>query len=162
MKLHLKRDISGGDVGFMIFDESGKEKYRAVSVKTKVTKNVNLWITDSSGAVAAKIRRLPLVGANAFVLKVGKSHVTFVTLITKNGVLSYFYGNNWHINGNIVEKNFTIIDVDKTVILSHRKHSEYCTLEIFDNDNELYCVAASICANLINTVEKPAVKAAKI
>lgn len=159
MKLHLQRDISGG---FVIYDESGKEKYRAVSVKTKVTKNVNLSVLDCSGAVAARIRRLPLVGTNTFVLKVGRAHVTFVTVFTKNGVLSYFYGNNWHINGNIAEKNFTIIDVDKTVILSHRKHSKYCTLEIFDTENEMYCIAASICANLINTIEKPAVKAAKI
>ncbi len=162
MKLHLQRDVSAGDVRFLVFDESGNEKYRAVSVKTKVTKNLNLSVLDRSGNVSAKIRRLPLVGANAFVLKVGKSHITFVTLFTKNGIFSYFYGNNWHINGSIAEKNFTIIDVDKTVILSHRKHSEYCTLEIFDPDNELYCIAASICANLINTVEKPAVKAAKI
>ncbi len=162
MKLHLKRDLSASDAGFTVFDESGMEKYRAVSVKTKVTKKTNLLLLNSQGETAAKIRRLPIVGTYTFVLKVAKSHITFVIVPTKNGILSYFYGNNWHINGSIAAKNFTIIDVDKSVILSHRKHTDYCTLEIFDEDNELYCVAASICANLINTIEKPVVQAAKI
>ncbi len=162
MKLHLKRDLSASDAGFTVFDESGMEKYRAVSVKTKVTKKTNLLLLNSQGETAAKIRRLPIVGTYTFVLKVAKSHITFVIVPTKNGILSYFYGNNWHINGSIAAKNFTIIDVDKSVILSHRKHADYCMLEIFDEDNELYCVAASICANLINTIEKPVVQAAKI
>ena len=162
MKLHLKRDLSASDAGFTVFDESGMEKYRAVSVKTKVTKKTNLFLLDGNGNTAAKIRRLPIVGTYTFVLKVAKSHITFVIVPTKNGILSYFYGNNWHINGSISAKDFTIIDVDKSVILSHRKHADYCTLEIFDEDNELYCVAAAICANLINTIEKPVVQAAKV
>lgn len=162
MKLHLKRDLSAGDAGFTVFDESGKEKYRAVSVKTKVTKKTNLLLLNSQGETAAKIRRLPIVGTYTFVLKVAKSHITFVIVPTKNGILSYFYGNNWHINGSLSAKDFTIIDVDKSVILSHRKHADYCTLEIFDADNELYCVSAAICANLINTIEKTVVQAAKI
>lgn len=162
MKLHLKRDVSADGAGFAVFDESGREKYRAVSVKTKVTKKTNLFLLDGNGNTAAKIRRLPIVGTYTFVLKVSKSHITFVIVPTKNGILSYFYGNNWHINGSIAAKNFTIIDVDKSVVLSHRKHADYCTLEIFDEDNELYCVAAAICANLINTIEKPVVQAAKV
>ena len=162
MKLHLKRDLSAGDAGFTVFDESGMEKYRAVSVKTKVTKKTNLLLLNSQGETAAKIRRLPIVGTYTFVLKVAKSHITFVIVPTKNGILSYFYGNNWHINGSISAKDFTIIDVDKSVILSHRKHADYCTLEIFDEEHELYCVSAAICANLINTIEKPVVQAANI
>ena len=162
MKLHLKRDLSASDAGFTVFDESGMEKYRAVSVKTKVTKKTNLLLLNSQGETAAKIRRLPIVGTYTFVLKVAKSHITFVIVPTKNGILSYFYGNNWHINGSISAKDFTIIDVDKSVILSHRKHADHCTLEIFDEEHELYCVSAAICANLINTIEKPVVQAANI
>ena len=95
-------------------------------------------------------------------MRVKKSHITFVMVPVKGEILSYFYGNNWHVNGNIAAKNFTVIDVDKTVILYHRKHADHCTLEYFDRDNELYCVTAAICANLINTVEKPVIKAVNI
>ena len=52
MKLHLKRDLSASDAGFTVFDESGMEKYRAVSVKTKVTKKTNLLLLNSQGETA--------------------------------------------------------------------------------------------------------------
>ena len=162
MKLHLKRDVSAGGAAFTVYDESGRLKYRVVEVNTKVTKRTNLLVQDSEGAAAARIRRLPIVGTYTYVLRVGRAHLTFVFVPTKNGILSYFYGNNWHVNGNIAAKNFTIIDVDGTVIMSHRKHADYCTLEIFDSENELYCVAAAVCANLINTIEKLVVQAANV
>ena len=155
MKLYLKRDASADDVCFVIYDESGAEKYRAVSVVTKVTKKTNQLLLGQGGEAAAKIRRLPIVGTCTYVLRVKKSHVTLSVVPVKSGVLSYFYGNNWHINGSIAAKDFTIIDVDKTVILSHRKHADYCTLEIPDPENELFCVCAAICVNLINIAEKP-------
>lgn len=159
MKLYLRRDLSAADAAFTVFDELGEEKYRVASVKTKVTKRTYLVISDTNGSPRAKIRRLPIVGTFTFVLRVQKSHVTFVVVPVKNGVLSYFYGNNWHVNGSIAAKNFTVIDVDKTVIFSHRKHADHCTLEITNRENELFCVAASVCVNLINTTEKPLAQA---
>ncbi len=154
MRLFLKRDTSFGESAFVIFDEAGKEKYFADVGKSKVGGKFNIIITDSSGQTAAKIRQLPIVGTCTFVFKVNRKHVTFVAVPTKNGIYSYFYGNNWHINGELGSKNFVIIDVDKSVILRHTKHTDYCELEIVSENNELYCVAASICANLINTSEK--------
>ena len=156
MKLYLKRLVSAGDTGLAVYDESGAEKYCAAPVRTKVTKKTNLLLLNGRGETVAKIRRLPIVGTYTFVLRVKKSHITFVMVPVKGGLLSYFYGNNWHINGSIASGNFMIIDVDKTVILSHRRHADYCTLEIADEENELYGVAAAICAHLINTVEKTA------
>lgn len=151
--------MSLGKSAFVIYDESGNNKYLASVGKTKVGGKFNIIITDSIGNTAARIRQLPIVGTNTFVFKVNKKHVTFVVVPTQKGAYSYFYGNNWHINGELLSKNFVIIDVDKSVILRHSKHSGYCELEILSEKNELYCVAASICANLINTVEKLAVQA---
>ncbi len=58
MKLYLKRDVSARDVGFVIVDELGHEKYRAVSVSTKVTKRTNLLLLDAK--CASKNRISPL------------------------------------------------------------------------------------------------------
>ena len=157
MKLYLKRDVSAGDISFSVLDECGREKYRVVSVKKKLSTRLNLSVTNTDGETAAKIRRFPL--ANAFVLRVGKSHVTFVIVPTKRGILSYFYGNNWHILGDVAAKNFTVIDVDKTLVLSHRRHSGYCELDIADGADELFCVAVSVCANMMNIIEKTALQA---
>lgn len=159
MRLFLKRDVSLGESAFVIFDELGNNKYKAQVGKTKVGGKYNVTISGADGKAAAKIRELPIVGTKTFVFKVNKKHVTFAVVPTANGLNCYFYGNNWHINGELASKNFLIIDVDKSVILRHSKHTDYCELEIEREECELYCVAASICANLINTAEKLAVSA---
>ena len=66
MKLYLKRDVSAGDISFSVFDESGREKYRVVNEKKKLSTRLNLSVKNTDGETAAKIRRFPL--ANAFVL----------------------------------------------------------------------------------------------
>ena len=159
MRLFLKRDVSLGESAFVVYDELGKNKYFAQVGKTKVGGKYNILITDADGNTAAKIRELPIVGTKTFVFKVNKKHITLVVLPTANGLSCNFYGNNWLISGELASKNFTIIDVDKSVILRHIKHTDYCELEIERESAELYCVAASVCANLINTVEKFAVQA---
>ena len=78
---------------------------------------------------------------------------------TTKGISAYFYGSNWHIVGEFAAKNFSIIDVDKTLICEHRNHADYCEINIPDSGNELFCVAASVCSNLINTIDSPALQA---
>ena len=162
MKLYLKRELSGSDIAFTLYDESGREKYRVANAKTKLSTKLNLVVRTPQGELAAKIRRFPLAGMGAFVLRVGKAHITLVMTVTRRGAFAFFYGNNWHVLGDVGHKKLTVIDVDKTVILNHRRHADHCTLEYYSEENELYCVATSVCVNLINTVEKPVVKAAGI
>ena len=159
MRLFLKRDVSLGESAFVVCGEQGREKYRASAERTKVGGKYRITVTDTDGQTVCKIRELPIVGTKTFVFKVNKKHVTFVAVPTVKGIYSYFYGNNWHISGELASKNFVIIDVDKSEILRHIKHTDYCELEILRDSEEMYCVAVSICANLINTVEKLAVQA---
>lgn len=159
MKLFLKRDTSADNGCFTVFDETGEEKYRVLALPSKLIAKQRFTVTDTSGAVAARIRRLPIVGTRTYVLKFGGRHVTFVMFSAAAGGHSYFYGSNWCVSGEIYTGNFSIIDVDKTLILEHRKHAAYRELLIPNRENELFCVAASVCANLINTVESPALQA---
>lgn len=156
MKLFIKRNISADNNAFVVFDDLGKEKYRIDFKKKKPP--LNLEIKDLSGNVVSKIRQLPIVGANAFVFKAGKTHITFVMILTQNNVRSYFYGNNWHIAGSIITKEFSIIDVDNSVISSQKKCGDAFELTIADCANELYCIAASICVCMVNTVDNLAIQ----
>lgn len=157
MKLFIKRDISDTSSMFIISDELGNEKYYSLNLKSKTNKA--FAITDTQRNVLAKVRQIPFGGAQSFVFKVGKSHITFVIAITSKGVYSNFYGNNWHINGDIASKNFSIFDVDNTVIAINKNFGEYSELTVTDSTNELYTIATSICINMINTVDKFAIQA---
>ena len=154
MRLFIKRDKSSNEQDFVIFSESGDERYRTQRKKSGSEKSMNIKICGTDGQIRAKIRKMPFPATNIFVLRADKSRITFVVVPTKNGLLSYFYGNNWHVSGSIETKNFSVIDVDKSVVFSHMRHSGYTELEINDEANELLCVAASVCVNMINTVEK--------
>ncbi len=157
MKLFIKRDISDTSSMFTVSDELGKEKYYSMNLKSKTNKG--FAITDTQRRVIAKVRQLHFGGAQSFVFKVGKSHITFVIAITSKGVYTNFYGNNWHICGDVKSKNYTIIDVDNTTIAENKNYGEYCELTVLDTANELYCVLTSICTNMINTVDKLAIQA---
>ena len=159
MTLYLRRDVSADNRCFVVSASLGAEKYYVSTPAAGLLTRSKLVITDMSGSEAAKIRRIPLVGIAAYVLRFGKRHVTLVTVPTPNGVSAYFYGSNWHIVGELAAKNFSIIDVDKTLILEHRRHADYCELNIPESENELFCLAASVCANLINTIDSPALQA---
>ncbi len=160
MKLFLKRDVSANYCGFTVYDELGKPKYfsKLRPSKTGTKQKFNLVLFDTQGNRLAKIRQLSLASANTFVLRVGKSHITFVVVITSKGIYSYFYGNNWHIHGNIATKNFNIIDVDNSVISSQRFYRDSLEITINDEHNELYCILTSICACFINTLGMHAVQ----
>ena len=159
MTLFLKRDTSADDPLFVICDMSGNEKYRVNRQSDKAFLSKRLNITDETGRTVAKIRRLPIAGSSTYALRIGRRRVTFVNIITQKGVYSHFYGSNYHIRGAIAAKNFDVIDVDKTLVLSHRKHSGYCELDIADSSEELFCAAVSVCANMMNIIEKTALQA---
>ena len=157
MKLFIKRNISPDKSCFTVFDEYGNEKYNATFTGSKSVSK--LIVSDNADKTVLKIRKIPIVGTHTFAFKSGKHHITFVMIISSNRILGYYYGNNWHINGEIAKGNFSIIDVDNTVIATQSKHTRYIELNITDDSDELYCVATSICTNLINTVDKFAMQA---
>ena len=152
MKLFIKRNTSPDKSCFTIFDEHGNEKYNASFTGSKSVSK--LIVSDNTDKAVLKIRKIPIVGTHTFAFKAGKQHITFVMIISSNQILGYYYGNNWHINGEIAMGNFSIINVDNSVIATLRKHTDYSELNITDDSDELYCVASSICTNLINTVDK--------
>lgn len=162
MKLFIRRDVSPADTCFVIYDELGKEKYRAVLKKSRHTVNQNsikLDIFDEYKTVVAKIRQLPIVGVKSYSLKTDNSAATLVIMTALNSVQCRFYGNNWHIIGNIADKEFSIIDVDNAVISAQHKQNSGYELVIRDSSNELISLLAALCINMINTVDNRAIQA---
>lgn len=155
MKLFVKRDLSAPDAGFTVFDENGNPKYYAVFKNTR--SSVKLRITDTDKNIVAKIHRMAIPAIFAFSMTACNKSARLMINPSKDIMQCYYYGLNWHINGDIISKNFSIIDVDNTCIATHKTSfcgkSDCFELEIFNNSNELFCVTTSICINLLNTVD---------
>lgn len=151
MKLFIKNNLSV----FSVYDEKGNEKYSIVFTKTHPV--LKLKILNVQKQPVAKITRLPIPAIYTFSINDGKRNVKLVFNIIKNNVLCRFYGVNWHIIGNLCTKQFSIFDVDNTLVASQqkifsKKHGSY-QLDVFDEENELVCVAISVCIDLFNTVD---------
>lgn len=152
MKLFIKRSVSPDELCFNIFDELSNQKYRACLIGSKSV--LKIIVCDGSGNAVLKIRKIPLAINGAFVFKTRKKYITFLTVTSSKGISGYFYGNNWHVQGNLASGCFSIIDVDNTVISNQVKHGGYIELEVCNSENELFCIATAVCASLFNTVDK--------
>lgn len=154
MRLFIKRNNLADDVMFTVFDEKGNDKYYAVRKKLKSTKtSMGIIISDVNKITVAKIYKLPIVTTNSYTIKANNSRINLVCVTSSKGINCHYYGNNWHINGNLTLRDFKIIDVDNTLIATQTKNKAYFELNVANCDNELFCVATSICINLINTVD---------
>lgn len=158
MKLFIQRNHSADNIVFTIFDYLGKEKYEIIHTDSK-NKN-EFYISDINKNIkVGRIRRFPIPTANVFSIAVNRRHITFACLPLSHRLKCCFYGINWFINGNPVTKNYSIIDVDNSLIAVHTKTGANCELEICREADELDSIAVAVCINLINTVDNFATQA---
>ena len=132
MKLFIKRNTSPDKSCITVYDEFGNEKYKASFTGSKSVSK--LIVSDSADKAVMKIRKIPIVGTHTFAFKAGKHHITFVMIISSNRILGYYYGNNWHINGEIAKGNFSIIDVDNSVIATLKNNPDYIEIPTYDEN----------------------------
>ncbi len=157
MKLFLRRNVSAERIIFTVYDAQGFEKYNVVSKKTKAYSGI--VIKDLENKIFCKIRRLPVVATNSYVFRTGKKNITFVCIPVTNSIKCRFYGINWHVIGNMSLKDFSIVDVDNTVIASHKKALSDYELNIYNTKDEIISLATAVCIDIINTVDNLAPQA---
>lgn len=151
MKLFIKRDVSVNDSAFTVFDECGKEKYYSLISKNK--SKTKITITDTKNNIVSKMRQMPFFNTETFLIKSDKCNMTLVVIMSSKGLFCKVYGMNWHIAGDIANKNFSILDVDNSVIATHKNSMNYAELVVYDKSNELSSITLSLCISMINTVD---------
>ncbi len=145
MKFFIKRDKTAGEGLFIVYDELGKEKYYV-----KGSKNV-CNISDLKGRVIGKIHRLPLPALKAFSISSGNYNIKFFVNTSSKIPSCYFFGNSWLIRGDIGTNSFDIIDADNSIVASHRRSfrdSNAYELDVFGDNNEIFCIATSVCVDI--------------
>lgn len=157
MKLFIRRNVSAENSAFDIFNEQGYEKYHII-LKNKKDFN-GFQIVTVNGDVMCKVRKMQIGNMSTYSIKDSCHRVRLVCVPVSSEIKCQFYGVNWHISGDAFSKNFGIIDVDNSVIATHKKIISDCELNVFDASNELVSAAVCICINLINTVDNLATQA---
>ena len=157
MKFFIRRNTSADNATFDVYNEQGYNKYRVIQNDKKGYNGFEIVSID--GKSVCKVRKILIGSFSAYSIKAESRRVKLVCIPVSAEIKCRFYGVNWHIAGDTVSKNFGILDVDNSVIATHKIVLSDFELNVFDKANELVSVAASICIDLINTVDNRATQA---
>ncbi len=152
MKFYIKRDKTVGDSLFVVFNEQGRENYYVTGSKNTT------YISDLNGRILVKIHRLPLPALKAYSISCGNNNIKFFINTSSTAPSCYFFGNSWLIRGDTIANSFDIIDADNSLVASHRRNftgNNGYELNIMRDNNELFCIATSICVDIEAKVDNP-------
>lgn len=157
MKLFIRRNISAEKTAFDVFSEQGYEKYSIILNQKKELAGFHIVSVD--GCVMCKVHKMQIGNMSTYSIKDNNRRARLVCVPASADIKCRIYGVNWHISGDTFSKNFGIIDVDNSVVATHKKIISDYELNVFDKANELLSIAICICINLINTVDNCATQA---
>lgn len=157
MKLYLKDSKDSNFSRFLIFDELGNIKYR-VSIEY-ASLVVKLDIYDTNNKRIAKIRKRDIMFFSTYTISCKKGKIKVIGKLSGEDPGFYINGVNWYFNGCAPWHNFDIINVDKSIVMTHlMKWGQFGSsyeININEEDKELLCICISLCIDtLIVNLEK--------
>ena len=159
LKLYINDSKLKNDKRFLISDEKGNLKYTVSIDFTSSTLKMDIY--DVSYKKVAKIRKRDILCFTIFTISCDESLLTNnkVRIVTNLlNVKDYFsmYGVNWLLRGDILSKNFELIDVDKSVVMYHKRNNYqsnmFYELDIFEKEekNIILCICIALCIDILN------------
>lgn len=153
MKLYLKRDTFNQLARFVVLDELGKEKYFIVNSQNYSHRN--MAVTDVNFHQLCTIHSIPLPLLNAYTINDRKDTIRLIFNKNTSRLMCYYYGISWRIRGDILGKNYEIVDNDNKILLTHSGRTGSIPggseINIYDESRELFLLASVACADLIET-----------
>lgn len=150
MKLFLKRDNSGENSRFVVYDDNGKLRYWVKGRRGTATDR--MVITTVDGRPLLTLRVATFHSFSAFSVRNTQGHF----VLTLTGMPAYpefrFHGITWRVSEFSPDKDFSVIDIDNTLIMRQKssKNKDYYELFVECEHRELFCIATAICADVIN------------
>lgn len=152
MKLFLSRDTSSEHSRFIVYDECKREKFVISGRRTASTDK--MVISSVEGTPLVNIRVAPFHVFYAFSISDKKERFTMVAANIGSRTDYRFHGISWMLSRSADRRSFEIFDADGTLIMSQSADRFLATgaysLEIFCEKRELFCIAAAVCADVIN------------
>ena len=153
-----------GDTVFLIYGEKGEVRYRVT--KSKKPTGAVLLLTDQQGNTAAKIKQRLFLPIIRYGISPSEGKNLSVTLrVSGNGIPHQLVlgGVTWRFRGDRVLRNFDLIDVDSSVLLSHQKYwkdrMDCFTVEIHQPAFEVSLLSACLCVDFMTEGDISAVVA---
>ncbi|MDQ5983761.1 MAG: hypothetical protein RUMPE_00789 [Eubacteriales bacterium SKADARSKE-1] len=157
MKLYIKDSKDINFSRFLIFDELGNIRYRVSIEYTSLAAKLDVY--DTNNKRIAKIRKRDIMSFTTYTVSCKKGKIKVIGKLTGEDPGFYINGINWYLNGCAPWHNFDIINVDKSIVMTHcMKWSQFGSnyeLKINEEDKELLCVCISLCIDtLLVNLEK--------
>ena len=144
----MKFFLKSADRGFDILDESAHLKY-TVLVMTDRTKQ-KIIIKNLNQKTVAEISNQKLV-FRYFSVKC-KGHLYILVPMIKEYFAFIIYGSTYRFLGDIAAGRFSLIDVDKSPVMTQKKcwgkFGDGFELEIFNDEQKLFSLCCAVCAAL--------------
>ena len=146
--MFLKRNSADEETRFVIYDQSGRVKYKVKVLSEKFRQKIDL--VDSDDIVLSEITHKDLVLHYFTVRCCGR----FVVLAPQIKDCFYFilFGSNYRFAGDIGSGSFSLFDVDKTTLMTQKKcwsrWGDSYELKILRPEDELFAVSCAVCADM--------------
>ena len=140
---------------FVVCDQNGDSKYM---VTGKCGSAIHkLAISDLQGEVLVTIHLAPFKSFKAFVISDKSERFLMVASLAEKRLQFRFHGISWTMCQSADRRSFDIVDADASLIMTQSAENfltnDSYELEIFITDRELFCVAAAVCADMINLAD---------
>lgn len=146
MKFFLKHDTDGGLSRFVIFDESGNQKY--IVTGKSANSNQTMILSDTNGNKLSVITLYNFV-AKYFSVKYNKRLYALVPCI-KGSFAFIIYGSTFRFIGDIATGRFSLIDVDKSLVMTQKKcwgqNGDGFEINVFSREREVFSLSVAVCA----------------
>lgn len=153
MKLYVKDSKGSNQSRFLIYDEFSNLKYKVSIEKTSLTIKLDLFDVSLNNRVA-KIRKRDILFLKTYTVSCKEKKIKVIGKLSSSDINFYINGINWFFRGNILKKDFEVINVDKSIIMEHRRKinngENYYEIDIADQNNEVLCLCIALCIEILN------------
>lgn len=154
MKIYLKRDTSEENSRYIVYTESGDEKYKVVGKRKASFERTYVMLKDDC---VAKIRDTHLGVIRTYYVTTKENNFHIVMTLSRDKVSIAYHGVSLHIRGDVLNKSYDILNIDNSVVacVCRRFSDKGDALEININDNnfEMACIASAICLDSVCTTD---------
>ena len=153
MRLYIKDSKGDNRSRFLIFDELSNLQYKVSVEKTALTIKLDIFDNHSNNRVA-KIRKRDILFLKTYTISCKDKKIKVIGKFSESDVNFYINGINWFFMGDILKKDFEVINVDKSVIMSHKQRvaeaEVYYEINVNDENNKLLCICIALCIEILN------------